>query len=172
MDDLATMLIDNEAAKHAIIKGYCRERAMCNLLGCFWCLCGHTGLTPWMERVTSEANPSDEISRDVWEMVFAEHWTVFQINLQPVIKIQSMRTNPLHKPCEWLWQNKPSHRSGRHTHNCSNCRNDHRVWCADKTANQPARYVSGGAAKNVANKCLAACAKTIAVAVKPKEKAL
>ena len=68
MDDLATMFIDNEAAKHAIIKGYCRERAMCNLLGCFWCLCGHTGLTPWMERVTSEANPSDEISRDVWDI--------------------------------------------------------------------------------------------------------
>ncbi len=81
MDDLTTMFIDNEAAKHAINNGYCRERAMCNLLGCFWCLCGHSGLCPWLERVTSEANPSDEISRDVWDLVMSEQWTVLHIDV-------------------------------------------------------------------------------------------
>ena len=87
LDPLVTNFIDNEAAKHAVIKGYCRERAMCNLLGCFWCLCAHNGINPWMERVTSEANPSDEISRDIWDLVMDQRWTVLQLQLEPVIPI-------------------------------------------------------------------------------------
>ncbi len=87
VDPLVTNFIDNEAAKHAVIKGYCRERAMCNLLGCFWCLCAQSGVTPWFERVSSEANPSDEISRDVWDMVMSEQWTVLQLDIEPVTPI-------------------------------------------------------------------------------------
>ena len=140
MDDLATMFIDNEAAKHAIIKGYCRERAMCNLLGCFWCLCGHTGLTPWMERVTSEANPSDEISRDVWDMVFSEKWTVLKIDLQPTIRIfnmlaedsefahksapQALRREMAKQAVPQIWKHHPHLLRLDKRSSCVVCRND------------------------------------------------
>ena len=87
LDPLVTNFIDNEAAKHAVIKGYCRERAMCNLLGSFWCLCAQNGINPWLERVTSDANPSDEISRDIWDLVMHEQWTVLKVDLSPVLPI-------------------------------------------------------------------------------------
>ena len=86
-DEWTIHFIDNDSAKHAINKGYCRTRAMCNMLGTFWTTCARTGNAAWMERVSSEANPSDEISRDVWSIVLAQGWVIMSINIIPLIPI-------------------------------------------------------------------------------------
>ena len=65
---------DSEAAKHALLKGYGKDECINNMLGMFWTTCAIEGSSPWFERVTSEANQSDEISRDNSDLVMKSGW--------------------------------------------------------------------------------------------------
>ncbi len=58
-----TSFCDNDAAKHALLKGYGRDTTINNMLGLFWTFMEDIGGDPWIERASSAANLSDEFSR-------------------------------------------------------------------------------------------------------------
>ena len=72
---------DNEAAKHALLKGYGKDECITNLLGMFWTNCAIEGRSPWFERVASEANLSDEISRDTHDLADKSGWQAIDLDL-------------------------------------------------------------------------------------------
>ena len=78
---------DNEAAKHALLKGYGKDECINNMLGMFWTNCATAGRSPWFERVTSEANLSDEISRDNMQLVKQSGWNIIDLELTETYKI-------------------------------------------------------------------------------------
>ena len=47
----------------------------------FWTNCAIEGRSPWFERVTSEANLSDEISRDNSDLVMKSGWHLIDLDL-------------------------------------------------------------------------------------------
>lgn len=63
--------VDNEASKYALIKGFGRDEAINSLIGMYWCYHADSQKFPWLERVSSKANISDEISRDEFGIVDA-----------------------------------------------------------------------------------------------------
>jgi hypothetical protein len=54
---------DNEAAKHALIKGYSKAPWVNASISAFWHLAARRQLHPWIERVSSKANLADPVSR-------------------------------------------------------------------------------------------------------------
>jgi hypothetical protein len=52
-------------------------------------------LTPWFERVSSEANGSDEISRDCLDLANEFGWIQLDLNLDEVYKILASAANDL-----------------------------------------------------------------------------
>ena len=56
--------VDNEAAKHALVRGYGSVTAVNQLIQTFWSECENRQLHPWFERVSSAANLADAVSRD------------------------------------------------------------------------------------------------------------
>ena len=55
--------VDNEASKHALIKGYSGCTPVNNLIAATWRLCSCCNKEPWFDRVSSADNPSDAVSR-------------------------------------------------------------------------------------------------------------
>ena len=55
--------IDNDAARHALAKGYSGNLAANAMVSAFWTTAAAKACSPWFERVTSAANLSDKISR-------------------------------------------------------------------------------------------------------------
>ena len=74
--------IDNEAAKHALIKGYGKDLAVNNLLAIYWAHHALLAFEPWLHRVTTQANIADEISRMDFSRAEREHWTFIPLDLQ------------------------------------------------------------------------------------------
>ena len=66
--------IDNEAAKHALQKGYGKDECINNLLAAFWTYTTKHNIQPHFERVSSQANISDEISRGDLARAHREGW--------------------------------------------------------------------------------------------------
>ena len=55
--------IDNDAARHALAKGYSGNVAANAFVSAYWCAAAAAGSAPWFERVASKANLSDAVSR-------------------------------------------------------------------------------------------------------------
>ena len=72
---------DNEAAKHALIKGYGNDIPINNLLGTYWAAHAISGTSPWMERVTTHANIADAVSRNDVKFAVAQGWLIAQLDL-------------------------------------------------------------------------------------------
>ena len=79
--------VDNEAAKHALIKGYGKDSAINSVIGIYWGAHADSQQTPWLERVTSKSNVSDEISRNVYDMANALQCTEIPLDLTEVYNI-------------------------------------------------------------------------------------
>ena len=71
---------DNEAAKHALIRGYGRDPAVNAAIGTYWCFLTATATEAWLDRVSSEANLSDEISRDKHELAQSRGWAHVELD--------------------------------------------------------------------------------------------
>ncbi len=56
--------VDNEAAKHALVKGYRSVTSVNRIIIAFWLTCENRKLDPWFERVSTGANITDAVSRD------------------------------------------------------------------------------------------------------------
>ena len=82
-----TTFCDNEAAKHAIIKGYGSDPNINNLIGMYWSHMSDSATDPWMERVSSKANLSDEVSRDCWQLASEAGWFRMEIDFSPIYPV-------------------------------------------------------------------------------------
>ena len=83
--DCLICFVDNTAAEHALNKGTSKNAALCWLLGSFWLWAAKRGLFVTFQRVTSQANLSDKVSRgdfseaeqlhcETWEPAFDRAW--------------------------------------------------------------------------------------------------
>ena len=83
--DCLICFVDNTAAEHALNKGTSKNPALCWLLGSFWLWAAKRGLFVSFQRVTSQANLSDKVSRgdysqaeqlrcQRWEPSFEKAW--------------------------------------------------------------------------------------------------
>ena len=83
--DCLICFVDNTAAEHALNKGTSKNPALCWLLGSFWLWAAKRGLFVTFQRVTSQANLSDKVSRgdfseaeqlqcETWEPAFDRAW--------------------------------------------------------------------------------------------------
>jgi hypothetical protein len=87
--------IDNEAAKHALVKGYGSVAATNKSISYFWGFCQEHRLHPWFERVTTQANIADAISRDDTSEGLRRGWVLLEPDLQGVYsKLRDLGTNP------------------------------------------------------------------------------
>jgi hypothetical protein len=91
--------IDNEAAKHALVKGYGSVAATNKSISYFWGFCQEHRLHPWFERVTTQANIADAISRDDTSEGLRRGWVLLEPDLQGVYsKLRDLGTNPHFAP--------------------------------------------------------------------------
>ena len=79
-----TCYIDNEAARCALTKGYGRDDAVNSMISMFWATVTRFRIDVWFERVPTDLNPSDEISRDKWEVVAEIDAEVLHFDMKPV----------------------------------------------------------------------------------------
>jgi hypothetical protein len=86
LGDAYTTFCDNEAAKHALLKGYGKDISINNMLGMFWTGTARSGQQPWIERVSSKANLSDGVSRNDLSVSDDAGWFHIQLDLDNVYK--------------------------------------------------------------------------------------
>lgn len=75
---------DNEASKHALIKGYGKDEGINALLTIYWQICCTNTCDPWIERVSSKDNPSDGVSRDDFTLADEKGWHHIEINVTAI----------------------------------------------------------------------------------------
>ena len=80
-------VVDNEAAKYALIKGYGRDCNINAIISIYWAPQADQGWRPWMHRVSSADNISDEVSRNDFTMAKALNWHRVHIDTEDIYKI-------------------------------------------------------------------------------------
>ena len=73
--------IDNEAAKHALTKGYSGNAAANTFVSAYWVAAATTAAAPWLERVSSKANLSDQVSRGDFAQAERLRWRQVRFDL-------------------------------------------------------------------------------------------
>ena len=63
--------IDNDAARHALVKGKSANAASDRILHQFWEFAAEHEMMIWIERVPTKSNPADGPSRDDWSLCWA-----------------------------------------------------------------------------------------------------
>ncbi len=96
LDDAYIAFVDNDAAKHALIKGYGTDEQINCLLGMYWAFQAEHRKSPWLERVTSEANLSDEISRDDFSLHRERDWLHIEVDLAETYEILTRAADSIH----------------------------------------------------------------------------
>ena len=76
--------IDNEAGKHALLKGCCKCPAVNRSLGIYWTYHAQAGKEPWLERVASEDNISDKVSRLDTKWITETQWPVVNFDMSQI----------------------------------------------------------------------------------------
>ncbi len=74
--------IDNEPAKFSLLNGHTKNHQVNNLVSAFWHEQARANTMPWFERVTSEANCSDAISRGDPTLLHENGWPILSLNLK------------------------------------------------------------------------------------------
>ena len=81
---------DNEAAKHALTKEYGKDPAVNAAIGAYWCFLTATATEAWMERVSSPANLSDEVSRNKFDLASKHGWIHVTMDYTEAYNIMEM----------------------------------------------------------------------------------
>ena len=84
LGDTYWAFIDNEGARYSLLKGYSRDQDANAIISLFW---GHAAMcktAPWFERVPSAAQLADGVSRDDWELPFAQGWLRIEPNFDGI----------------------------------------------------------------------------------------
>ena len=71
------LFVDNEPARHALVKGYSRDSNANKLLQTAWCCFEESRYQPQWQRVASSANISDAVSRQDDSFAKKSGWTLF-----------------------------------------------------------------------------------------------
>ena len=78
---------DNEAAKHALIRGYGTDTNINNMIAMIWTHASQSQSQPWIDRVCSSANLSDGVSRNDWDLCEQMGWVRLDLDLEQVYAI-------------------------------------------------------------------------------------
>ena len=77
-----TFLVDSECALDALIKGYSKSEDCCELVCTFWNLAAEYQVVAYLDRVSTDANVSDGLSRRDNEPYRKAGWEVHNIDLE------------------------------------------------------------------------------------------
>ncbi|CAE7231016.1 unnamed protein product [Symbiodinium sp. CCMP2592] len=78
------LFVDNEPARHALVKGYSRDSNANKLLQTAWCCFEANRYQPQWQRVASSANISDAVSRQDDSFAKSSGWTLFKADWDTV----------------------------------------------------------------------------------------
>ena len=84
LSDSFLAFCDNDAARHALLKGYGKDPGVNCLISMFWSAAAATSTSPWLERVSSSANLSDQISRNDYSLHQRHGWVHLQLDCTPL----------------------------------------------------------------------------------------
>jgi hypothetical protein len=128
LGDSYLTFVDNEASKHALIKGYGKDEHLNCLIGTYWSHCTDVHQAPWMLRVSSAANISDKVSRFDFTTAKERRWLHLDFDFEHLYKLAAAATTDLVRAhvvspaafrCEVhrlaLAQNLPDYRFGEST---------------------------------------------------------
>ena len=79
--------VENEGSKFALTKGFSRDTDTNAIISLFWGHSAVTGTHPWFERVASEAQVADGVSRDDWSLPNACGWTCIELALDEIWRV-------------------------------------------------------------------------------------
>ena len=69
------VFVDAQAVEGAIVKGYSRIEDVCEAVGLIWCMACDLGVLMYVDRVSTDANIADEISRGSLSMAERCDWS-------------------------------------------------------------------------------------------------
>ena len=67
-------MIDSESALGALVKGYSAKEDLCRLVGIFWDLGLQLDSMIYLDRISTDANPADDPSRNQIEKLLRRGW--------------------------------------------------------------------------------------------------
>ena len=70
------LMIDSESVLGALVKGYSDSEDMCYLVGIFWSTAALLDTTIYLDRISTDANPADDPSRNKMEEIRKRGWVV------------------------------------------------------------------------------------------------
>ena len=80
-----TFLIDSECALDALIKGYSKAEDCCHLASTFWNLAAEHQVIAYLDRVSTDSNISDGLSRRDTETYREAGWEVQEVDLEGIL---------------------------------------------------------------------------------------
>ena len=89
-DKFVLLLIDSEVVEAALIKGYSSREDVCELVGVFWELALQLNVQICIDRVPTDANPSDGPSRGRFQTGEDLGWVGTQLELPRMVMDRSM----------------------------------------------------------------------------------
>merc|ERR1711904_508269 len=72
------LFVDSETVEGALVKGYSARSDMCELTGEFWHLAHIWDIRIYIDRVPTDSNPSDGLSRNKLEEVVEFDWELMK----------------------------------------------------------------------------------------------
>ena len=72
------MMIDSESSLGALVKGYSAREDLCRLVGVFWEIGLKLDVMIYLDRISTDANPADDPSRDEIEKLLKRGWIMTQ----------------------------------------------------------------------------------------------
>ena len=67
-------MIDSESALGGLVKGYSAKEDLCRLVGIFWDLGLKLDSMIYLDRISTDANPADDPSRDQIDKLLKRGW--------------------------------------------------------------------------------------------------
>ena len=80
------LFVDNEPAKHALVKGYGKDESINRLLQAAWIFIEKAQMHPEWQRVSSSANVSDSVSRGDFTLAARMGWQRFDVDWDALLR--------------------------------------------------------------------------------------
>ena len=79
-------MIDNDAALGALVKGYSNTTDVCDLVSATWEEVAKNSVNIYLDRVSSDSNVSDGVSRDSWKEQIECDWDNTEVHFPSYIQ--------------------------------------------------------------------------------------
>jgi hypothetical protein len=80
-----SMFIDSEAALDGLIKGYSKSEEACELIAVFWQLVDEYQITVYLDKVSTDSNIADGLSRDRQQDYVDAGWTIHRVDANDIV---------------------------------------------------------------------------------------